>query len=468
MDEARAAHDHVAPAVTYPDLPSISPWVAQLEPDGPPRPLDRDVTTDVVIVGAGIAGMATAFFTLRNTDRSVLLIERDRVARGASGHNAGQLTTYFERPLISIADEYGAELAIEAQRSLDNSHDLLDLMARESGAKVRVERFIGYMGMYNVNQLLVHLRNDTLRWDGGLRLERCVVSEDADFLDEIPSEYASLYSVVPQSTIQQLLETDDTRYRAVLADVKGCANSGALVQQVLAFLEERYPDRFQYFDHSKVDQVVVGLEDVVVHAVGHTVTGSEIVMCTNGFSDHSIVDTSGVPIELAPDQQVSGVVGYMSAFIEEQRRPPAAMSYIRNVEIGGDTPYVYVTRRTYDRSDGTFTLTCMGGPENPLDAPSYDRSALYPGTMLAHMDEQLRPFAQPARPPGQPYDFHWHGLMGYNKSLIRVVGPHPRHRRVLYNLGCNGVGFLPSTFGGERIARILGGETLPPSIFDPH
>jgi glycine/D-amino acid oxidase-like deaminating enzyme len=467
MDEARPPLDSAATTATYPDLPSVSPWVAQLEPHGPARPLESDVTADVVIVGAGIAGVATAFFTLRNTDRSVLLIERDRVASGASSHNAGQLTTYFERPLVSIADEFGTELAVDAQRALDNSHDLLDLMAREAGANVRVERFIGYMGMYNLNQLLVHLRNDTLRWDGGLRLERCVVSEDAEFLDEIPSEFATLYSVVPQSAIRQMLETDDERYRAVLSDLKGCANSGALVQQVLAYLERSYPNRFRYVDHSKVDQVVVADDEVVVHVLGHTVTASEIVMCTNGFSDHVIVDSLGASVDLAPDQQVSGVVGYMSAFIEEQRRTPAAMSYIRNVEIGGSTPYVYVTRRTYDRPDGTVTLTCMGGPENSLDEPVYDKSALYPGSMLVHVDEQIRPFAQPARPPGQPYEFHWHGLMGYNDGRIRVVGANPRHPRVLYNLGCNGVGFLPSTFGGERIARILAGETLPPSIFDP-
>ena len=39
----------------------------------------------------------------------------------------------------------------------------------------------------------------------------------------------------------------------------------------------------------------------------------------------------------------------MAAFVEERPRTPAAMSYIRNATIGGDTPYVYVTRRTYDR-----------------------------------------------------------------------------------------------------------------------
>ena len=87
--------------------------------------------------------------------------------------------------------------------------------------------------------------------------------------------------------------------------------------------------------------------------------------------------------------------------------------------------------------------------------------------MLTYMDQHLRPYAQPARPAGRPYDFQWHGLMGYMDGGVRVIGVHPDHPALLYNLGCNGVGFLPSTYGGKRIARILSGERLPRSIFDP-
>jgi len=91
----------------------------------------------------------------------------------------------------------------------------------------------------------------------------------------------------------------------------------------------------------------------------------------------------------------------------------------------------------------------------------------FPGPLLSTMDEEVRPFAQPSRPGGLPYDFQWHGLMGYTNGRIRVVGAHPRHPELLYNLGCNGVGFLPSIAGGERIARLLAGAHLGPSIFDP-
>ena len=465
MRQVDAAVEGSTPIAPYPDQPNRSPWIAQLRPDGPPRPLDADAATDVAIVGAGIAGVATAFFTLRATDDRVLLIERDRVARGATGRNAGQLTTYFERPLFEIADEFGPAMAVEGQRSFDDAHDLLDLIAAETGATVRIDRFTGHMGMFSLNHLQVHLRNNLLRRDGGLRQEACVVSEEAEFLDEIPAEYASLYSVVPQATIRGLLETDDDRYRAVLSDRKGTVNGGLLVQQVLEDLERRYPDRFRYVDRTHVERIVVTDDGAVLHAAGHTVTASRVVLCTNGFVDHVVEDGAGEPIRLAEDQRITGRVAYMAAFAEEEPRSPAAMSYIRNVTIGGDTPYVYVTRRTYDRPEGAVTLTCMGGPEHAIEG--WDAGQPFPGPMLTSMDETIRPFAQPARPPGLPYDFQWHGLMGYMDGGVRVVGAHPEHARLLYNLGCNGVGFLPSIFGGDRVARILAGERLPRSIFDP-
>jgi glycine/D-amino acid oxidase-like deaminating enzyme len=454
-------------SVIYANQPNRSPWISQLAPDGPPQPLPADADADVVVVGAGIAGVATAFSVLTTTSKSVLLVERDRVARGATGRNAGQLTTYFERPLSDIAAEFGPAKAAAAQRGFDDAHELLDLMVAESGVTVRVERFTGRMGMFNLHQLQVHLSSKLIREQGGLRPQECVVSEDAEFLSEIPAEFAGLYTVVPQAWIRKLIDVDDDRYRAVLTDRSGCANSGMLAQQVLAYLQQRYPERFGYADRTNVDRVVVSEDRAVVHAGDHRVGAGHVVLCTNGFVDHTVQDAAGSPIRLAQDQQIVGRVAYMAAFVEAAPRAPAAMSYIRNAVIGGPVPYVYVTRRTYDRPHDTVTLTCMGGPEYPFHDSVYDREAPFPGELLAAMDDEVRPFAQPARPAREPYDFHWHGLMGYNDSGVRVVGAHPRHERLLYNLGCNGVGFLPSIHGADRVARLLAGERLEPSIFDP-
>lgn len=83
------------------------------------------------------------------------------------------------------------------------------------------------------------------------------------------------------------------------------------------------------------------------------------------------------------------------------------------------------------------------------------------------IDDHVRPYAHTTRPAGQAYEFHWHGLMGYNRRMIRVIGRHPRRERLLYNLGCNGVGFLPSVSGARRVARMLAGDRMGASVFDP-
>jgi hypothetical protein len=57
--------------------------------------------------------------------------------------------------------------------------------------------------------------------------------------------------------------------------------------------------------------------------------------------------------------------------------------------------------------------------------------------------------------------------MGYNESGVRGAGTPPRHPALHDDLGCNGVGFLPSVYGGERVARLLAGDRLGPSIVDP-
>jgi glycine/D-amino acid oxidase-like deaminating enzyme len=65
------------------------------------------------------------------------------------------------------------------------------------------------------------------------------------------------------------------------------------------------------------------------------------------------------------------------------------------------------------------------------------------------------------------YIYKWHGLMGYTPSGVRIIGPEPRNKILLYNLGCNGVGLLPSIYGGKKISLFINGENLPASIFDP-
>ena len=55
-------------------IPNHSPWIKQLNRTRPVVPLGEDLKTEVVIVGGGIAGVITAYFTLRDTDKNVVLL----------------------------------------------------------------------------------------------------------------------------------------------------------------------------------------------------------------------------------------------------------------------------------------------------------------------------------------------------------------------------------------------------------
>ena len=448
------------------DLPTRSPWLEQLRHGDPPRPLDLDLTTDVAVVGAGIAGASTAFFLLRETDRRVLLVERGTVGHGATGHNAGQLATYFERALSDLVDEFGVQLAIDAQRGVDSAWDLIELMARECGSPQRLERFTGNMGMFSLNHVLVHLGHSALRRDHGLAVPQCFVSERAPFLHEIPATFAELYDVVPDERIRDALGPGTDRYCAVLCSPIGAANGALLVQHVIDHLVHTYPDRFVYVDHTKVEHVALHADHSVLTANGHTVHAERVVLCTNGFLDHVLENLVGESLDHTMHHQLIGTKGYMTGVAEPGLRDPNAYSFIRNEHIGDDeTPYLYVTRRLWDDDQ---MLVVFGGPEEELDdASTYDAGDGFPAWVVDEFESDVTPLAYPQHRTGDPFAYRWHGLMGYTTNRLRVIGPEPRNRVLLYNLGCNGVGFMPSIYGGHRIARMLAGDDLGPSVFDP-
>ena len=197
-------------------IENLSPWVAQLPARPAAAPLQAHTEADVVVVGAGIAGVATAHFLLRDTERSVLLVERDRVGMGATGFNAGQLVSYFERPLCRLAEEFGFERTAAAQREVLEGWGLLDRMVDEAGVREPVYRFTGHLGLFTLDHLVVHLENNRLRERAGLPRERILVSEKAEFLDAIPGRYRHLYEVAPQYAVSERLETDDSRYLALV------------------------------------------------------------------------------------------------------------------------------------------------------------------------------------------------------------------------------------------------------------
>ena len=196
-------------------------------------PLDKNLSTDVVVVGGGIAGAVTAYFILRDTNKKVLLLEADKVAHGATGHNAGQITSYFERPFADIAEEFGVELAAEGQKAIESAWDLLDEIYGEARLQTPKHRFMGHTGYTTIEQVLLNLKNNAYRRRGGLHAEHILIAEDSGAAKEIPHEYKELYTFVPRKDLLALLETNNQNYIASASYEKGCMNSALFTEELL-------------------------------------------------------------------------------------------------------------------------------------------------------------------------------------------------------------------------------------------
>jgi len=76
----------------------------------PGAPLDRDMTVDVAVLGAGIVGLTTALLLERQGAR-VAVLEARRVGSGASGYNTAKLTSLHGLTYGRLANSLGPDAA---------------------------------------------------------------------------------------------------------------------------------------------------------------------------------------------------------------------------------------------------------------------------------------------------------------------------------------------------------------------
>lgn len=440
-----------------------SPWLHQLNDERKTVKLSHDIETDITIVGAGIAGISTAFYILKNTDARVVVIEKEKLASGATGHNAGQVVSYFERPFADMVKEFGLEKTAYAWKAIENAWKLIDEIYVAAKLDIPFSKFTGHAGFSSKEQILQHLEDNRLKREAGMTIENMRICEECDY--NIPKEYDGLYDMRSHKEILQILETENENYIACLSSKKGVINSALFCQEVVAYLLKKYPDRFVLYEHTTIHKVVLKHDYALLDAINHTIDTQKVILCTNGFENVTIINEGGLSIDTKFHQIVDGVVGYMSGYLERMNKQPTAISYFDDPTETDTDPYFYLTRRPYGKDKN---LISVGGPEANLeDRKHYIKDFEFPDEAQKDLDKFIKATYDPDPNKKIEYSFTWHGLMGYTPNRVRRVGFEPKNHVLMYNLGCNGVGILPSIYGGERISKLLNGTENEKTIFDP-
>lgn len=465
-----------------------SPWLHQLNRTRETVILDRNLETDILVIGGGIAGITTAYTLLRDTKHDVTVIDCNLVGHGASGHNAGQLTTYFERPLSDIASQFGVELTCAAQKDVESAWLELDKIKEEVNLKTPIYKFTGYAGMTELSQVLLRLADNMIRYDGGIPIEKMLIAEDFEFLKHIPAVFSHLYEITSKQNIKKMLETDNDDYVAMLAYPKGATNSAKICEELTEYMLETYRSRFRVYEKTPANVITLERKSVLTEIVlnkdemlieksvpNFTIFSKKIILCTNGFEGFTIINNAGDDIDTKFHHHINGRINFMSAYLDSLEKDPVAISYFpknSSIDAPKDTitgeQYFYVTRRPHMHDGVEMGLISTGGPERILkEEEVYNRNDLCEPWAERDIDTFLKKNYK--KHPGEKVDYYfcWHGLLGYTTTGLRLIGEEPLNRNLIYNLGCNGVGIMPSIFGAKKIPQIVLGVKQEPSIFDP-
>ena len=446
---------------------NVSPWLRQVKRTRPFIALSEDVDADVAIVGGGISGVATSYFLLRDTSLSVDLIEKGRVAHGASGHNGGQAVAAFERPIKELCEKFGKEKVSEGLLAINGAWKLLRSIISETGINAPLQEVTAYLGLSSLEDTMIMLGEKQLSDRLGLPSQDIFLTEDV--AGDIPDEYRILFKRRQRKELDELLLTRDSGYICTQMVRTALMNSALFCEELVSWMIDRYPGRFRVYEDTLVQRIIVSKSSIhgqgngaSLEAGKNAINAKHAVLCTNGYNDLVIDGLDDGSIDVAMKRMVGFMVGYM----DRKLKDPAASVYFSSKR-SGQEGYFYLTRRNY--IDGSNrTLTSVGGPDRPLRANERYRPEDIPGAEeeYSKIEEFYRKTIIGVS-ADMRRDLSWHGLMGYTSSGVRVIGRDPNHSCLIYNMGCNGIGILPSIYGGKRVAQIINGEALAPSIFDP-
>jgi glycine/D-amino acid oxidase-like deaminating enzyme/nitrite reductase/ring-hydroxylating ferredoxin subunit len=123
---------------------TTSVWMAtvsEIESDGK---LMEDTSADVVIVGAGIAGMTTAYLLAREGKR-VIVLDDGPIGGGMTGRTTAHLVNALDDRFYELERLHGEDGARLAAESHTATIERIETIVREEGIECEFERLDGYL-----------------------------------------------------------------------------------------------------------------------------------------------------------------------------------------------------------------------------------------------------------------------------------------------------------------------------------
>lgn len=359
-------------------------------------------STDVVVIGAGLAGCSAAIF-LKQAGKQVTIIEARDVGLGASSRNAGFMLTGLDKYYHQAEQEYGVERTHEIWRLSKQTLSFWSKIARQYAV------FLEQSG-----SLLLAESTEEVR-----ELEQAARRMETLGFD---CEYLS----------------SDPLKRGYLAAIRQPSDGGLQPYDLTRALFKESGARL--IVNSEVYAIESDGHEVVVHSRLAIVRAQKVLICTNAYSIHldpffqdKIIPTRAQCIATAPlPERLINAVGY------------------------SDYGYMYYR----DLPDGGLLIGGGRKENKALEHNTTDDRITRP------VQQVLENYLRSKFPDvTAPIVRRWSGIMGFTPDGLPLVGTLPRDSRIGFAVGFNGHGLSLGAAVAERAVDQLVNGTNP-GVFD--
>ena len=395
---------------------SNSIWLDTAYPDRFP-PLAAPARADVCVIGAGIAGMTTAYLLARE-GRSVIVIDDGRPGCGQTGVTTAHLSYEIDdsyQEMVRLHGAHGARLAYESHRA---AIDRIEAIAQLESIDCDFERISGY--------LFLSPEHDASELDKELDAAR-QATVDVERLDRAPVKG---FDSGPCLHYPRQGQFHPLEYLNGLADAfvrrGGRLHSGTRAKHVKS-----------------------GTPATIETASGHPITAGHVVVATNV----PFVDLVAIHTKQAP---------YYTYAIAA-RVPAGAITHALYWDTHDPYHYVRLQRATNTAPGGDNVpgadLLIVGG-EDHKTAHEQDAEARF-GRLESWMRERY--------PAAGDVEYRWSGQVMETQDGLGFIGRNPLDAPNVYvATGDSGMGMTHGTIAGILLTDLIVGRPNPwADLYDP-
>lgn len=392
---------------------TTSVWMNTEVPELPP--LTSDIRSTVCVIGAGIAGMTTAYLLAR-AGRAVVVIDDGPIGGGETGRTTAHLTAALDDRYIEIEKMHGEGGSLIAAESHTAAINRVESIVALEDIDCDFERVDGYLFLGGDDKK--DLLEDELR-----AAQRAGLS-DVKLVERAPLDFFDTGSALkfPRQAQFHPLKYLNGLARAIIRD-------GG-----------------QIYCGTHADKIEDGEPAKITTSSGHVILADDIVVATNTpVNDWVIIHTKQAPYR---------------SFVIGARVPKGSIP--RGLYWDTPDPYHYIRLQDADSSSGGRTeheILIIGGEDHKTGQAND----------AAERFRCLEEWARARFPMIEEIEYRWSGQVIEPVDYMGFIGKNPGNDEHIYiATGDSGNGMTHGTVAGILLTDlILGRKNNWSSLYDP-